>query len=334
LAQAASVCFLWLLYQINWNMLSILLAAQLTAHARPLDAAPASVGLLPSRAAQPIMPVLAQARLRGGAAPSDAELTDRYVVTRAYDEASAAARAALAGWTKKVGKGKQVGDFGAKAQALIEDAAATMDAVEPGSDTGAKMLSARKEELVAQIQEDVRDLFRKQHRLLTGGVTEKYKSQLLRVMARAGAVGEWQLEALRKSAERKFDAGCADLLLEGVVDATRAQLATAFSSHLTKVTGDYLNAPAMQLEKLGAMSRASSASQKPPRGIHTGLGLVLSLKNKWLGGNGNVQTFAGYTAGLNSMHVQFANDQSTPDSTGAEPPAIRWQPKLNFDISV
>ena len=40
-------------------------------------------------------------------------------------------------------------------------------------------------------------------RLLTGGVTEKYKSQLLRVMARAGAVGEWQLEALRKSAERK-----------------------------------------------------------------------------------------------------------------------------------
>ena len=57
LAQAASVCFLWLLYQINWNMLSILLAAQLTAHARPLDAAPASVGLLQSRAAQPIMPV-------------------------------------------------------------------------------------------------------------------------------------------------------------------------------------------------------------------------------------------------------------------------------------
>jgi len=56
LAQA-SVCFLRLLYQINWNMLSILLAAQLTAHARPLEAAPASVGLLQSHTAQPIMPV-------------------------------------------------------------------------------------------------------------------------------------------------------------------------------------------------------------------------------------------------------------------------------------
>jgi len=316
------------------NMLSILLAAQLTAHARPLDAAPASVGLLPSRSAQPIMPVLAQARLRGGAAPSDAELTDRYIVTHAGDAAAADARKALEAWAKKVGKGKQVGGFGAKAEALIEEAAATMDAVEPSSDAGAKLLSARKEELSAQLQEDVRDLFRKQHRQLTAAVTEKYKSQLLRVMGRAGAVGEWQLEALRKTAERRFDAACSELLVEGVVDATRAQLTTAFSSHLTKVTGDYLNAPAMQLEKLGAMSRASSASQKPPRGIRTGLGLVLSMKNQMLGGQGNVQTFAGYTEGLNSVHVQFANDQSTPDSTGAEPPAIRWQPKLNFDISV
>ena len=33
----------------------------------------------------------------------------------------------------------------------------------------------------------------------------------------------------------RFDAACADLVVEGVVDATRAQLDTAFASHLTKV---------------------------------------------------------------------------------------------------
>jgi len=314
----------------------VLLAGQLVALARPLDAAPAPAGLLPLRAPQPITPVLDApvARLRGGAAPSDAELTDRYLVTRAYDEAASTARTALAGWAKKVGKGRSVGGFGAKAQALVEDAAATLDAAAPSSEAGAKMLSERKAQLVAQLQEDVRELFRKQHRQLTAAVTSSYKAQLLRVMGRAGAVGEWQMEGLRKSAERRFDAACADLVVEGVVDATRAQLDTAFASHLTKITGDYLNAPAMQLEKLGAMSRAAGQSQKPPRGIRTGLGLVLSLKNHFMGGNGNVQTFAGYTEGLNSLHVQFANDQSTPDSSGAEPPAIRWQPKLNFDISV
>ena len=59
LAQATCVCFLWLVYEIHSCVLrSILLAAQLVAlDASPLGAAPSSVGLLPSRTAQPVMPV-------------------------------------------------------------------------------------------------------------------------------------------------------------------------------------------------------------------------------------------------------------------------------------
>ena len=51
------------------------------------------------------------------------------------------------------------------------------------------------------------------------------------------------------------------------------------------------------------------------------------------GGQGNLQTYAGYSAGLNSAHIMFANDGLIADSSGQEPPFWRWQPKMNFDIS-
>ena len=44
--------------------------------------------------------------------------------------------------------------------------------------------------------------------------------------------------------------------------------------------------------------------------------------------------YAGYVDGLNSLHVMYANDGAIADSSGAEPPPFRWQPKMNFDISI
>jgi len=60
---------------------------------------------------------------------------------------------------------------------------------------------------------------------------------------------------------------------------------------------------------------------------------VGAVRSKAGGGQGNLQTFAGYTSGLNSAHVMFSNDGLIPDSTGSEPPLFRWQPKMNFDIA-
>ena len=44
--------------------------------------------------------------------------------------------------------------------------------------------------------------------------------------------------------------------------------------------------------------------------------------------------YAGYVDGLNSLHVMYANDGAIADSSGVEPPPFRWQPKMNFDISI
>ena len=90
----------------------------------------------------------------------------------------------------------------------------------------------------------------------------------------------------------------------------------------------------MQLQAIGAMRRKTGKGQKPPRGIRAGVGLVGALRGTWSGGQGNLQTYAGYTEGLNSAHILVANDGLVSDSTGSEPPFFRWQPKMNFDISV
>ena len=63
-------------------------------------------------------------------------------------------------------------------------------------------------------------------------------------------------------------------------------------------------------------------------------GVVGALRPTFGGGQGNLQTYAGYTEGLNSAHIMFANDGLIADSSGSEPPFWRWQPKMNFDISI
>ena len=95
-----------------------------------------------------------------------------------------------------------------------------------------------------------------------------------------------------------------------------------------------LESPPMQLQAIAAMRRKTGKAQKPPRGIRAGLGLTGAVRSAFGGGQGNIQTYAGYTEGLNSAHIMFANDGLIADSSGAEPPLFRWQPKMNFDIAI
>ena len=85
------------------------------------------------------------------------------------------------------------------------------------------------------LQNDIAELFLKQQRLLTATTTSKLKAQLTKVMGRGGSVAEWQQEGLRRNAEKHFDGIVGDLMVEGVGEATKAQLVTAFGKQLTEV---------------------------------------------------------------------------------------------------
>ena len=212
---------------------------------------------------------------------------------------------------------------------------ATFDAgVSECSAASASMIAQRRSRLQKALQNDVQELLAKQHRQLTVRAINKYKSQMLAVMARRGNVADWQQEGLRRNAEKQFDAAVSQLVAPGLGDATRAQMTTQFGKQLTEITQKFLDSPPMQLQAIGAMRRKSGKGQKPPRGIRAGVGLVGALRSTFGGGQGNLQTYGGYTEGLNSAHIMIANDGMVPDSSGTEPPLWRWQPKMNFDISI
>ena len=115
---------------------------------------------------------------------------------------------------------------------------------------------------------------------------------------------------------------------------SKQQLLDAFGKQLTTAATALQESPAMQLTAITAMRRRTAKPPKNPRGVRVGLGVVGACHSKIGGGQGNLQTFAGYTSGLNSAHVLFANDGAIPDSSGSEPDLLRFQPKLNFDIAI
>ena len=267
--------------------------------------------------------------------PSEVWLRERFLAARSYEAAYAEAQSTLRKWAPIVSKGNIVRGFGPAASAMLEGALATFDAgVSECSAASAPMLAQRRTRLQKALQNDVQELFTKQQRQLTVSTMNKFKAQLLKVMARGGTVADWQQEGLRRNAEKHFDAAIGQLLVAGLGDTTRAQLTTAFGKQLTEMTQKYMDSPPMQLQAIGAMRRKTGKGQKPPRGIRAGVGLVGALRGTWSGGQGNLQTYAGYTEGLNSAHILVANDGLVSDSTGSEPPFFRWQPKMNFDISV
>jgi len=267
--------------------------------------------------------------------PSEQWMKERFLAARAYETAYSEAQVVLRKWSSAIAKGRIVRGFGPAASATLDNALTSFDAgVSTCSAASAPMVAQRRARLAKALQNDNAELFLKQQRQLSTSTISKYKSQLVKVMGRGGTVQEWQQEALRRNAEKHYDAEIGQLLVDGVIEQTRAQLTNAFGKQLTELTAKFLDSPPMQLQAIGAMRRRTGKGQKPPRGIQAGLGLVGAVRSSYGGGQGNIQTYAGYVDGLNSLHVMFANDGLIADSSGSEPPPLRWQPKMNFDISI
>jgi len=238
-------------------------------------------------------------------------------------------------WAAAVAKNQLVPNFGSSAATMLNASLALFDAgVADCSAATSAMLAQRRTRLHKALLSDVQELFSKQHRLLTTSTMGRFKGQLLKVVQRSGAPQQWQQDGLRRNAEKHFDAVLASLMVPGIGGPSRQQLNTAFGQQLTDQTSKYLESPPMQLSAMNAMRRRTGKGQKPPRGVRVGVGLVGAMRSKIGGGQGNLQTFAGYTSGLNSAHFMFANDGAIPDSSGSEPPPFRWQPKMNFDIAI
>jgi len=268
------------------------------------------------------------------ATPSDAAMCERLLVERGYEEAFSSAQEGLAPWAAAVSDGKVVGDFGAQAAALLDGSLAAFEAATVDVVGASALVAARGGKLRKALANDISSLFAKQHKLLAQQQLTRYKKQLLKVVARGGKLEEWQREGLQRQCEKSFDAALASLYVPRLLGPSQQQLLDAFGKQLTSAATALQESPAMQLTTITAMRRRTAKPQKNPRGVRVGLGVVGACHSKIGGGQGNLQTFAGYTSGLNSAHVLFSNDGGLPDSSGSEPDLLRFQPKLNFDIAI
>ena len=106
--------------------------------------------------------------------------------------------------------------------------------------------------------------------------------------------------------------------MEELGGQTEGELIASFNRMLTDIATKYLESPAVQLEAIGAMRRQTAGGGKVPRGLHYGLSLVGAVRSKWYGGQGAVQSFVGYTSGLNSAHLMFSNDGNVPNQDGTD----------------
>mmetsp|Transcript_144539 Transcript_144539/g.277311 ORF Transcript_144539/g.277311 Transcript_144539/m.277311 type:complete len:600 (-) Transcript_144539:239-2038(-) len=262
--------------------------------------------------------------------PSEESLDDRLLVDQLYQATYEKGQKLLRNWASRVAHRKVISHFKEDASAMLSSILTTFDFEASKCLVASKeMLEQRRAQLVKALERDRQELFVKQHRYLTSAGVADFKAQLLKVCGRGGKIEDWQMESLSRKAVKDFDAKIRNL----ADDETRGQLVMAFSKKVTELGSELKESPCMQLQALGAMKRQTKG-RKPPRGIRAGLALVGAIRNEFAGGQGNIQTYAGYVDGLNTMHLMYANDGAIPDSSGTKPPPFRWQPKINFDISI
>lgn len=88
------------------------------------------------------------------------------------------------------------------------------------------------------------------------------------------------------------------------------------------------------LQWLAEKQKAAGRAAKQPRNIAISYALTGAVRTS---GTGNLQSFASYATGPYSANFMLANDRDLPESaaqTGAPPPTLRLQPKINFDIDL
>eukprot|EP00967_Tisochrysis_lutea_P112252 scaffold177097_cov27-Tisochrysis_lutea.AAC.1 len=281
--------------------------------------------------------VWAQTQEAAAGRPPVEVLQERFAATQAYEAGMEKAQLALKRVSSAVAAGRVVDGFGPSAARIINETLISFDAaVADVGASSAELVARRRERLLKAVQGDVKELFNKQQRSLARSCSKRFERQLLGVQERAGTVAAYQLERLRKNAERAYDAQVESLIVPGLGGPTRQQLTQAFSAQLTTFATKFVDSPAMQLKSLGATRRRVSRPYKPPRGLRWGLALTSAVRPKWGEGTGSLSTFGGYQTpdGLWSAHCQLSNDGNIPESSGEKPPTFRMQPKLNLDLSI
>jgi hypothetical protein len=294
---------------------TVLAAALQEAHATVRDSDIASVALDPPHFAQAFV-----------------------TVGNAYTKQARASRAKVASWRSRAARGLWVDGFGADAESLRKRCLGSYDSETLGA-AGLPLVAPYRLEMRTQletlVESSIRESFASQVINLEKSTLKKLRARLLRKLdvPAEDAVDE-NASALR-AASFSFDSIMEDLQVPSL-SLTKDQPCRDIEAKLTDELMNFADSPTAQLKRTKQVTKTTSKDRKPgERKIDFGLDVVALLRPD---GFGNMQGYAGYQLGGNSLTFGVHNDADDPSVIsqfgGVRPPLIRIQPKLRVDVEM
>ena len=216
-------------------------------------------------------------------------------------------------WANRINEGKVVGKFGDRVQQLISSTKRSFYTDTMGS-LVVRERALRAEQLSSSITTTALTLFKQQMVILQNDASSNFKKSLIQLARSHTEVPPEEEQQLMRRVLYDFQLAATELEIESLgLNSSYAysELSTSLKSSLD----DFSESPAAKLEAVRKFDNQAKKSQrKKQRGINIGLNLVGMLRPP---GNGGLQGFIGYSAGLFGMPLDLLlgvqNDGDSPE---------------------
>lgn len=254
-------------------------------------------------------------------------------------------QAKLSAWKRRIDRSLLVEQFGSQATQLLTK---TMEGYDKAtlSASGSDGIAATyrlemRDQLKVRLEKEIRELFQMQIATLEKTTLKKLNAKLLsqwNIKDTSEGSAEQQLQdnaAAVRAASFAFDTAMDDLEIP-LLSLTKTSFVQSMDTKLNDALVSFPDSVPAQLKDMKQVQTMASRNKKPTqRSMDVGLALVAMIRPD---GFGNLQGFAGYSMGANSLTVGVHNDADAPETIsqfgGSRPPFLRVQPKLNLDVEL
>jgi hypothetical protein len=259
-------------------------------------------------------------------------------VGNALTKHSRSARAKISAWRGRVARGLWVEGFGADADAMRKRILGSFDS-ETLAAAGLPLVASYRLEMRAQlvslVDTSIRELFEAQVINVEKNTMKKFRMQLLKKLDVSPEDATSENAAAMRSASFSFENIMGDLEVPSL-SLTKSNACREMESRLTDEVMTFDDSPAAQIKRTKKVTKVTNKEKQPgQRSIDFGLDIVAMLRPD---GYGNLQGFAGYNLGGNSLTFGVHNDADDPQTIaqfgGVRPPLLRIQPKLRVDVEM
>ena len=248
------------------------------------------------------------------------------------------ARAKVAAWKSRVGRGLLVDDFGSSASELrrmVLDGYDNDTLAATGLSLVADYRMDMRASLQAFVDTGITDIFNGLVENLEKKILKRFNAALLKTMNDPPeSITNSNAATLRR--ETFAFEKAAENFAVPALGLNKDKSLREFSAKLNDALLAFPDSPAAKIKRTAQTKKVVSKNKKPgQRSVDLGLDLVAMLRPD---GFGSLQGFCGYQLGGNSLTFGIHNDADDPQVIaqfgGVRPPLLRVRPKLRVDVEL